>query len=93
MAADFWSPVGDEAHDEGIFAQYDFFEAAEEYLQKPIEESLKSKNMLIQIFAMIDRRVGKRTLEKMKQSILCEKEIVRFFYHLRCKAEGIRIHD
>lgn len=90
------SVIWDEAHewvlDEGIFAQYDFFDAVEEYFLLPIEESLKSNNMLIKIFALVDRRVGKRALEKMKQSILCEKEIVQFFYTLRCKAEGIRLH-
>ncbi|RBP89955.1 hypothetical protein DFO70_11060 [Cytobacillus firmus] len=90
------SVVWNEAHewvlDEGVFAQYDFFDAVEEYFQNSIEESLESNNMLIKIFALIDRRAGKRTLEKMKQSILCEKEIVQFFYQLRCKAEGIRIH-
>lgn len=90
------SVIWDEAHewvlDEGIFAQYDFFDAVEESFLLPIEESLKSNNMLIKIFALVDRRVGKRALEKMKQSILCVKEIVQFFYTLRCKAEGIRLH-
>jgi hypothetical protein len=89
--------IWEEAHawilDEGIFAQYDFFDAVEEYFHQPIEESLKSNNMLIKIFALIDRRVGKRTLEKIKESILYENEIVQFFYKLRCKAEGIRIYS
>jgi hypothetical protein len=95
---DDWSQnriIWEEAHDwvleEGIFAQYDFFDAAEEYFQQPIEVSLKSSNMLIKIFALIDRRVGKRTLVKIKESILSENEIVQSFYKLRCKAEGIRI--
>ncbi|WP_319004991.1 SF0329 family protein [Mesobacillus jeotgali] len=87
--------IWEEAHDwvleEGIFAQYDFFDAVDEYFQQPIDESLKSSNMLIKIFALIDRRVGKRTLEKIKESILSENEIVQFFYKLRCEAEGLRI--
>jgi hypothetical protein len=86
-----WKEAHEWVLDEGIFAQYDFFDAVEEYFQQPIEESLKSSNMVIKIFALIDRRVGKRTLEKIKESILSEKEIVQFFYQLRCKAEGIKI--
>jgi hypothetical protein len=85
--------IGMEAHEwilnEGVFAQYDFFDAVEEYFQQSIEESLKSNNMLIKILALIDRRVGKRTLEKINESMLCEIEIVQIFYKLRCEAEGI----
>jgi hypothetical protein len=84
-----WEEAHDWVLDEGIFAQYDFFDAVEEYFQQPIEESLKSNNMLIKIFALIDRRVGKRTLRKMKESISEEKTLVQDFYKLRCDAENI----
>ncbi|WP_319005625.1 hypothetical protein [Mesobacillus subterraneus] len=88
---DIWEEAHDWVLDEGIFAQYDFFDSVEQYFQQPIHESLKSNNMLIKIFALIDRRVGKRTLVKMKESVLNEKKIVQFFYKLRCETEGIRI--
>lgn len=89
--------IWEEAHEwvleEGIFAQYDFYDAVEEYFHQPIENSLKSNNMLIKIFALIDRRIGKRTLVKMKESFIDEKEIVQYFYKLRCNAEGISTHS
>lgn len=74
---------------EGVFAQYDFFEAVEQYLNSSIEVSLQSNHIIIKILFLIDRRVGKRTLKKMADSIAQEKEIVQYFYHLRCEAEGL----
>lgn len=61
----------------------------EEYFNSPIELSLKSNDMLIKILCMLDRRVGKRTLRKMKESILEENTFVQDFYKLRCEAENI----
>jgi hypothetical protein len=74
---------------DGIYAQYDFFDALEEYFSSPIEKSLKSADMLIKILCLIDRRVGKRTLVKMNQTIKDENEIIKNFYILRCSAQGI----
>ncbi|MDM5212837.1 hypothetical protein QUF94_15530 [Peribacillus sp. NJ4] len=48
---------------EGIFAQYDFFNAVEEYFNLPIEISLKSDDMIIKILSLLDRRVGMHTLQ------------------------------
>ncbi|MBM6613826.1 hypothetical protein JTF06_02820 [Desemzia sp. RIT804] len=73
----------------GIFAQYDFFDVVEEYLNLPIEKALTSDNILIKILSIIDRRVGKRTLKKMSESVKQEKDIVHYFYYLRCAAEEI----
>ena len=74
---------------EGIFAQYDFFDSVEEYFNIPIEKALKSDNMVIKILCLIDRRVGKRTLQKMKETIKDEKEIIQYFFQLRCAADGL----
>lgn len=74
---------------EGIYAQYDFFSALEAYFNSPIEDSLKSNDILIKILCLLDRRVGKRTLRKMKESISEENTLVQDFYKLRCYAENI----
>ncbi|MGE7588229.1 SF0329 family protein [Peribacillus sp. NPDC101480] len=62
----------------------------EEYFNLPIEISLKSDDMIIKILSLIDRRVGMRKLQGLEKSILNEKEIIQYFYNLRCEAEGIR---
>lgn len=85
--------IQDKAHEiittEGTFAQYDFFEAVEQYLNSSIEVSLQSNHIIIKILSLIDRRVGKRTLIRIKESIQQEHKIVQFFYKLRCEAERI----
>lgn len=42
---------------------YDFTDAIKEY-RLPIEQSLASKNPFVRMFAVLDRRVGRRTLKK-----------------------------
>ncbi|MFY2251445.1 SF0329 family protein [Priestia megaterium] len=85
--------IQEQAHEqlkmEDIYAQYDFFSALEEYFNSPIEVSLKSNDRLIKILCMLDRRVGKRTLRKMKEFISEENTLVQDFYKLRCDAENI----
>ena len=87
--------IQEEAHQmikkEGIYAQYDFFSAMEEYFHTPIEELLKSSDILIKILCLLDRRIGKRTLRKMEDTILDEHELIQYFYRLRCEAENIKI--
>ena len=63
--------------DEGIFRN-----AILAYLDIPIKDALVSKNPLIEAFALIDRRLGRRTFEKIH---LSEKEhpLVHAFYELR----------
>lgn len=85
--------IGIHAHEmiktEGILAQYDFFDAVEEYLSSPIEKSIKSTDIIIKLLSLIDRRVGKRSLQKLNESIETEHESIRYFLKLRCDAEGI----
>lgn len=76
--------------EQDIFSQHDFLEAIERFLNFTIEESLKSDNSIVKALALIDRRVGKRTLNRLKESIKDESEFVRYFYRLRCEAEQMQ---
>ena len=88
--------IGVQAHilikAEGVFAQYDFFDALEEYFSSSIEKSLISADMVIKILSLIDRRVGKRTLQKLNESIKSEGDMIKYFYKLRCDAEGVNVN-
>ena len=44
----------------GIFDQRCFYNAFAEFDQQSIEMSLKSENLIVRIFAVLDRRVGKK---------------------------------
>lgn len=61
----------------------------EEFDNQSIEESLKSDDLLVRILAVLDRRVGKRRLKAMAQTIADEPETFREFYAIRVSAEGI----
>lgn len=73
----------------GMYDEFDFFRAAYAYLNQSIEKSLKSDNIIENIFALLDRRVGKRTLKKIENEIQSKNKIVLYFYNLRCEVEKI----
>ena len=73
----------------GVFDQRSFYQAFSMFDNQSIEESLVSENMLVRIFAILDRRVGKRRLEKIRQRIDGEEKTFREFFAIRAAAEGM----
>ena len=67
----------------------EFCQALEKYRHQEIEESICSENPLVRMFAILDRRIGKRTLVKAKDVIEEQPLWLRQFYQLRLDAEGI----
>ena len=67
----------------------DFINAITIYLKTDIATSLSSDNYLLRVFAYMDRRVGKRTLIKIKDDVEKLPDWVRQFYHIRCESDGI----
>ena len=67
----------------------DFIHSLTIYLKTDIASALRSENYLLRVFAYMDRRVGKRTLIKIKDGVERLPDWVRQFYHIRCEAEGI----
>ena len=64
----------------GIFDQRCFYNAFAEFDNQDIETSLKSENLIVKIFAVLDRRVGKRRLKIMKETIMDESDTFQEFY-------------
>ena len=73
----------------GVFDQRSFYNAFAEFDNQNIEKSLNSDNLLVRIFALLDRRVGKRRLIAMQETLLEETDTFQEFYAIRAKAEGI----
>lgn len=67
----------------------DFLSAATSFLQMPIKEALNSDNYIVRVFAILDRRIGKRTLRKIKEDGAYQSYPfwVKQFYDLRLKTE------
>ena len=75
--------------EEGKLCNADFIEAVTTYLNSDIKSSLVSDNYLLRIFAYMDRRVGKRTLVKIKDDVEKLPDWVKQFYQIRCDEEKI----
>ena len=71
------------------YTDEEFCEALETYRNQDIQESINSLNPIVRMFAILDRRVGKRTLVKIKDEVAALPEWLKQFYNLRCEAEGI----
>ena len=85
--------IDDTALKYGQFDQRCFYNAFYEFDSQSIDKSLASSNLLVRIFAILDRRVGKRTLYKIKENIENESEIFQLFFNIRTEAEGIRWYE
>jgi hypothetical protein len=74
-----------------LFAKGNLGGAMRQYLTMSINAILRSENVLVQAVGMLDRRVGKRRLCTLE--VKDSHPLVRLFYYLRCKAEGIIVAD
>lgn len=87
---EFWSlldkyPLNDRTE----YKDSEFAEALAEYRNQDIKSSLQSDNPIVRMFAILDRRVGKRTLERLKDESDKQPEWLKRFYLLRFEAENI----
>lgn len=69
------------------YTDAEFSTALEKYRNQSIEESISSSNPIVRMFAILDRRIGKRTLETQKNNIALQPEWLQQFYKLRINAE------
>lgn len=71
------------------FEDAEFAEALYQYRSNDIFDSLYDENPIVRMFAVLDRRVGKRTLSSLKDEVSEQPEWLAFFYKLRLEAENI----
>ena len=60
-----------------------FIVVANKFLSIPIEESIESNDILLNILALVDRRVGKKRILNMTEKMKLKHPIVQYFYELR----------
>lgn len=60
-----------------------FVVVANKFLSASIEESLESNDILLNILALVDRRVGKKRILNMNEKMKLKHPIVQYFYELR----------
>lgn len=79
------------AINDGVFEIYDITDAIRIYTQSPIDISLRHKNPIVRLFAILDYRVGKRTLIKLADTVEYQPKWLQFFYKLRLETENIAL--
>ncbi|MFD2115216.1 hypothetical protein ACFSTH_05500 [Paenibacillus yanchengensis] len=60
-----------------------FIVAANTFLSTSIEKSMESDEILLNILALVDRRVGKKRILNMSEKMKLKHPIVQYFYELR----------
>lgn len=76
--------------EQGVMELYHIRDALREYLNAPIRDALSSENAAVRMFAILDRRVGKRTLARLSDSVRRQPAWLQPIYRARLAAEGIR---
>ncbi len=71
--------------EDGTYCEMDFLDAVLHYRNMSIKDALESNNYIIKLLAILDRRVGKRTLNRIAKDKLYENYPVwvKQFYELR----------
>ena len=64
----------------------EFAEALEKYRNSDIQESIQSSNSLVKMFAILDRRIGRRTLYNLAEDIENEADWIQEIYRFRLQA-------
>ena len=89
------NPVGykevlNEVKNQGGYAS--FYNAFYDYHNISIDKSLSSADPMVRLFAILDRRVGKRRLQKLAFEVSNQPKWLQVFYRLRFEADGIIVH-
>lgn len=71
------------------FDQNHFYRAFYIYNNSDIQQSICSENPLVRVFAVMDRRIGKKTLYKIAENLDKQPDWVRILYKIRLDAEKI----
>lgn len=83
------SELKEKWNENGIYSEGDFLKAAVDFINMPLKEALISDNYIIRIFAIMDRRLGKKTCMDIAQGgeYKSYPAWVRQFYELRLGEE------
>ena len=89
--AEFWTNMRSHLEDENRteFDDQEFAEALRIYRQSEIQAAVRHENPIVRMFAVLDRRLGKRSLERLCDALDDQPDWLRAFYRLRLEAEGI----
>lgn len=88
MWKSFWSQR-DAAQTHQQFDDIHFADALATYRAADIHDAINSENSIVRMFAVLDRRIGKRTLCILKEKVSEQPDWLQFFYTLRLSGDGV----
>ena len=68
---------------QSALSKSNFIVVANKFLSISIEESLEGNDILLNILALVDRRVGKKRMLNMAEKMKLKHPVVQYFYELR----------
>lgn len=68
---------------QAALSKSNFMVVANKFLSSSIEESIESNDILLNILALVDRRIGKKRILSMAEKMKLKHPIVQYFYGLR----------
>ncbi|MFF2912035.1 hypothetical protein [Paenibacillus sp. NPDC057934] len=68
---------------QAALSKSNFTVVANKFLTTPIEESLESSEILLNVLALVDKRVGKKRILGMAEKVELKHPVVQYFYELR----------
>ncbi|MFF3926262.1 SF0329 family protein [Paenibacillus lactis] len=68
---------------QAALSKSNFVATANKFLSTSIEESLESDDILLNILALVDRRVGKKRMLNLAEKMKLKHPAVQYFYELR----------
>lgn len=68
---------------QSALSKSNFEDVANKFLSLSIDDSIESKDILLNILAVVDRRIGKKRLLNMGDKMKQKHPIVQYFYQLR----------
>ncbi|GAA0843626.1 hypothetical protein GCM10008915_45170 [Bifidobacterium pullorum subsp. gallinarum] len=68
---------------QAALSKSNFTVVATTFLSTSIDESLESNDILLNILALVDRRVGKKRILNMSEKMKLKHPILQYFYELR----------
>ncbi|ANS73203.1 hypothetical protein AWM70_00235 [Paenibacillus yonginensis] len=68
---------------QAALSKSNFTVEANKFLTTSIEKSLESSEIIMNVFALLDKRVGKKRILSMAEKVKMKHPVVRYFYEVR----------
>ena len=84
---EYWDKVYIETSNQGGFDQFCFYNAFYKYQNQSIDDNISDNEPIVRLFAVMDKRIGKRRLPFIRDAVGNQPDWLKPFYLLRLIAD------